>query len=248
MPVHLPPEITDLIIDHHLHGDKETLKKFSLVSKSWVIRARRYLFNEVTLSNPSQLKRWKGTSSDPVKSPAYHTNSLRVMNAKIVTAADAEWIREFFTNVTELYLWVDHYLVPDPSAFDKLLPALKSLSLHFSKIKFTSLYTLICSFPYLKDLALCGRIIERDGATFRPSTWPVFTGTLTLRCSPKDTKNLLLNLPNSLHFQKIVWWVDLYNGEDVVGWMTVLVGMCSNTLEHIVIENYAGQCESTAPC
>ena len=94
---------------------------------------------------------------------------------------------------------------------------------------------------------MCGNMIERDGDDFRPSTWPVFTGNLTLLGSLRGVTNLWLKLPNSLHFQKIVWWVSLYDGADAVRWMTVLVGMCSDTLEHLVIKNVSGQCEFTAP-
>lgn len=49
----LPPEILDLIIDN-LHDEPTTLKTCSVVSKSWIQRARKHLFVDIEFHPPDR--------------------------------------------------------------------------------------------------------------------------------------------------------------------------------------------------
>ncbi|KAG7440223.1 uncharacterized protein BT62DRAFT_631741 [Guyanagaster necrorhizus] len=53
MTMHVPPELTDLIIDHLAH-DPPTLASCSLVSKAFLPRSHTHLFSKVTIGHPSR--------------------------------------------------------------------------------------------------------------------------------------------------------------------------------------------------
>jgi hypothetical protein len=55
---HLPPELSDYIVDL-LHDQPETLKWCCLVSKSWVPRTRRHLFGDIAFRYIPDLEAWK---------------------------------------------------------------------------------------------------------------------------------------------------------------------------------------------
>jgi hypothetical protein len=99
----LPPEISDCVVDL-LHDEREGLKKCCLVSKLWVARARKHLFNRVAFRSLDDLNTWKQTFPDPGNSPAYYTHSLVINYRRAISAAvveEAGWIRAF-SNVVRL--------------------------------------------------------------------------------------------------------------------------------------------------
>lgn len=103
---HLPPEILDNILDL-LRYDKETLGACCLVSKMFVPRSRKHLFNKVGLDSPGHLLRWKMNFSDPANSPAYYTTHLVIRCPMQVTSAcvgEGGWVRSF-SNVALLEVW-----------------------------------------------------------------------------------------------------------------------------------------------
>ncbi|KAK0232584.1 hypothetical protein IW262DRAFT_3570 [Armillaria fumosa] len=53
--MHVPPELTDLIIDHLAH-DHRTLASCTLVCKSFFPRSHTHLFSRITIGHPSQPK------------------------------------------------------------------------------------------------------------------------------------------------------------------------------------------------
>lgn len=102
-----PPEISDHIVDL-LHDDPKTLKKCSLVSKSWVPRARQHLFHEVAFYSLNGLDAWEETFPDPVNSPAYYTRSLHIRCADVLAEELVEkrdWLRAF-SNIVRLRVQV----------------------------------------------------------------------------------------------------------------------------------------------
>ena len=105
---HLPPEITDFIIDI-LGDERGTLKQCCLVCKSWVPCARKHLFHRIEFDCPAEVDAWKETFPDPANSPGHHTRSLAIDCPGVFTIADAEeggWI-EAFSNVVRLRISTD---------------------------------------------------------------------------------------------------------------------------------------------
>lgn len=102
----LPPEISDRIIDL-LRDETNALKRCCLVSKSWVSRTRKHLFDSVEFESSKDVKVWKETFPDPANSPARHTRSLSLVWVEAVIPMDPEegsWIRAF-SNVVQLTVW-----------------------------------------------------------------------------------------------------------------------------------------------
>jgi hypothetical protein len=230
---HLPPEVIDYIIDL-LRDDRKALGACCLVSKSWVHRSRRHIFDSVVFMLPKQLEAWKGTFPDPEKSPAHHVRSLQVLCAEFVTAEDGGWIRSF-AKATRLEIWSDAWpRVPGASlAPFYTLSSIEYLVVWFATLTLSETLNLICSFPLLKDLDITRHHgTEVDEAIFRPSTSPPLTGTLTLRLELKHVARLLLYLPGGPRFRKIVWKIQVPG--EIESAMT-LVEMCSDTLECIEI-------------
>ena len=98
----LPPEILDHIIDL-LHAEPHTLRNCCLVTRSWIPRARKYLFGEIKIASLPDLHAWWKSFPDPGSSPAYHTHSLLLHSAKLISFVmeGCGWIRPF-TNVMRL--------------------------------------------------------------------------------------------------------------------------------------------------
>jgi hypothetical protein len=231
----LSPEILDHIVDH-LHDDPTALKACCVTSKSWIHRARKHLFAGVVFSAPgSRIERWKKAFPDPSNSPAHYARSLSICYISIVTARDAGgWIHPFH-NLAHLHLesldWDRSLasLVP----FHGLSPTLRSLSL---RVTYLEVLDLICSFPLLEDLALFS--LRRENNVWNtPLTSPKLTGSLNLRAVDgiRPAVRRLLDLPNGLHFAKIMI---VCHDEDVESTMG-LVSRCSNTLESLEVSYYA---------
>ena len=250
MTARFPPEIFDLIIDH-LHGDRNTLKQCSLVSKSWVPRTQKHLFSEVRFGSCRQLGNLGYAFPDSKGSPTRHTDSLDAGDLPIYAPAycklDHEWLRSLFPNVTRFHVTVggtvDRQLTdPHCLQFHRLFPAVTSLSLTMATVRPADLAAVICSFPVLEDLAMLGSI-ARDGGVDPRSNWPKCTGTLTLNITMDSVRNFLEGLPTiPLQFRQIICRVGrVYEGNyQPVG---LLVERCSDTLEGIIIKSDP-ECES----
>jgi hypothetical protein len=244
---HLPPELLDNIVDL-LHDQPETLRRCSLVAKSWVPRARKHLFADVKFDSAFRLDLWKKTFLDPSNSPARYTHSLFVGCSQVVTEADAEeggWIRTF-SRVSRLAVEANPTglngrklsLVP----FCKFSPTIKSLRLSFLDLSQLQAFNLIHSLPPLEDLALVsGCSLDADEDPHGPqtvdlSTSPAFTGTLDL-LGIKHFAYRLLSLPSGIHFRKLrLTWSRV---EDSV-LTTALVEECAHTLESLNISDLLG--------
>ena len=256
---HLPPEITDHIIDL-LHDQPDTLGNCCLASRSFINRARKYLFEDIGFeSSPKDLEVWKKTFPNPKKSPAHHTRSLFVGCTEIVTDEDAKeggWI-ESFSEVVRLELWdgawdgpvVNHSFHPF-----HVLSKVKHLRVCFTTIPPSKLLKTICSFPQLEDLDISDFHTGANGTDGgEPIVWPPdfqfppLTGTLVLRPSRPDCiTRLLLAVPGCLRFRKIIW--EEYHPERLEGVMAV-VERCSDTLECIDITRpIRGKSYTFSPC
>lgn len=240
----LHPEILNLIVDL-LHDEPETLKACCVVSKTWIYRTRKHLFNHVKfLSRRCHVSRWREIFPDPQNSPVHHTRILSIFFFEFITAADANTLLTFcripHLNINTIQWPYDQSvpLVPLRGFF----PAIRSLHLTFSSVQIPDILALVCSFPVLDDLSLVGYGSGNSGKVWNtPSASPRLAGSLELRggglrggCIRRTIRNLL-DFPNGLQFEKIAAeWTVLEAVESTVD----LVSRCSDTLEHLEITNY----------
>jgi hypothetical protein len=248
----LPPEMLDHVVDQ-LYGTEDALKNCCLVSRSWIPRTRKHLFADVGIFTAESLESWKETFPDPSTSPGRYTITLTVGCPRSVTAADAEaggWIRGF--SRVELLEVTAHTFDPDfKQSAAPLIPfhgfssTIKSLRVVVPHLPTSQIFSLIFSFPLLRDLAVIFYDEESadneddSGADEMPviaqSPSPrIFTGTLELSMDEGVGHfiRLLLSRPGGIHFQKL----KLTCGCDEDLFMaTALVEECSNTLESLNI-------------
>ena len=256
MPCSLPPEILDLTIDH-LHDDSATLKACCLVSESWVPRARKHLFAHVEFyESASPIESWMTAFPDPSNSPAHHTRTLAIIGVKSFSAAGTDvgrWVRTFHS-VVHLHMeicntdfWdrgrqIQVSLLP----FYGLSPAVRSLHLESASDPSAEILNLMCSFPLLADFTFI--VFDHKSVTDEwttPLASPRLTGSLKLSGSEGEigpTTRRLLDLPDGLHFTKIV--LVLVDEADPKS-ATDLVSRCSHTLESLdITEELIGECPS----
>ena len=244
---HLPAEMLDHVVDK-LHDTEDALRNCSLVSKSWIPRARKHLFADVGFETAGDLQSWKKTFPDPSTSPRRYVKNLSVSFPQAFTAADAEagdWIRGF-SCVVHLEVGSPE-IVPDRSfslvLFHGFSPSIKSLGVTFAALPSPLVLNLILSFPLLEDLVAISFYNPSSGngdgshwlpTTAQPSSSPMFTGSLELllRGGKDSFARRLLSLPGGIHFRKLnVTWIQ----EKDPSLMTRLVEGCSHTLESLEV-------------
>ena len=247
MPIpYLPPEILDYIVDF-LHDEPETLEECCLVSKSWVPRARSHLFADIKIRPESDLKLWKKQLAGAGNTLAYHTRTLSIGCPEFVVDADAGeggWIRAF-SSVESLDVnngvWPLDTLRCTITPFHGFSSTLKSFRVCPIILPSPQLFFLIRSSPLLEDLTVVGHS-ESSGEDNNPhwlppgvsTTSPPLSGSLDLNIpgGMGNTVCRLLDLPNGLHFRKLVFSWDL---REDLRWITELVEECSHTLEFLHI-------------
>jgi hypothetical protein len=254
---HLPEEMLDGIVDH-LRGIKSALINCSLVSKSWIPRARRHLFVDIRFYTTKRLRSWKETFPDLSSSPACYAKTLAIDCLQVVTAADAEeggWITGF-SHVVHLEV-ACRAVRPDPEQpkiclvpFHGFSPAIKSLRVTVPALSSLRVFDLIFSFPLLEDLSvvipyepLTGDGDGSRGDEIPPasqrSSLPAFTGSLELylQGGMKPFTRRLLSLPGGIHFPKLTW---MWFREEDLPILMALVEECSHTLESLDISDARG--------
>ena len=243
---YLPPEMLDNIVDQ-LHDTEDALRSCSLVSKSWIPRARKHLFAEVGLCMERDMRLWKRTFPDPGTSPARYTKTLRI-GLYVVLAGDAEVgsLLGDFSCVVRLEVG-SYELSVDTSKvsfipFRGFSPVLKSLRVVVPILPSSRIFNLILSFPLLEDLDVIIHKTTADNSdgseedeaptTTQPSSPSRFTGSLELylKGGMEPFARRLLSLPGGIHFQDLA--LTLLHEEDLLTMMT-LVEACARTLEFL---------------
>ena len=229
----LPQEILDLIIDH-LYNEPATLQASCLVSKSWVQRARKHLFAHIVLDSPGwSVPRWREAFPDPTSSPAHNVQALSIRYPECIAAGIVETFLTF-PNVIHLNVETDVgyrvYIVP----VLHVTTAVRSLRLVSTSLPDSEVFGLVCSLPFLEDLALISQVPRALEPRTRPRTSPRLTGSLELcvKGGIQSVTHRLLDLPNGLHFKRIV--VRPLYPQDIKSVMD-LVLRCSDTLESLSI-------------
>ena len=243
----LPPELLDLVVDD-LHDQRAALLACGLVSKSWILRARRHIFAHVVLGKLT-IDSWMKAFPDPSDSPAHHTKYLAIISAQLVTAAGTDvgrWIRAFH-NIVHLHvdthnLRLDERLDDDGQVsfvpLHGISPTVKSLHLCSTSPRDSEVFGFLCSFPLLEDFTLDAfrpRIGAEEWET--PLASPSLTGSLNLGGVDSGVGPIarrLLDLPGGLNFTKIVSAGAC--GDDFKA-TADLVSRCSGTTESLTISD-----------
>ena len=239
----LPAELLDLIVGH-LYDSRDALKSCCLVSKSWIPRARRYLFANVEFSTETDLQSWKTTFPDSSTSPARYTKAL-LLKFPQPGAAGGGWISTF-TRVVRFE--VDAFKT-DLRRGSQFVPFhgfsldIKSLRLTFYTIPSSQVFDLIYSFPHLDDLAVTGfneRIESNDAhdgqATVVQSLAPPsLTGSLELDVWVQADFMIsrLLSVPGGLHFRRLRLRLSVQRDASPIA---ALVEGCRFTLESLEVD------------
>ena len=230
----LPQEILDFIIDH-LYEELATLQASCLVSKAWVQRVRKHLFAHIVLDTPDwSVHRWRETFPDPTNSPAHYVRILSIRCPECIAAGIFDTPLTFH-NVIHLDVDTSVYrsqIYPIPS--HGIATVVRSLRLVSTSLTDTEVLNLVCSLPLLEDLALISQAPMALEPRARPRTSPRLTGSLELYVEGELQSVIyrLLDLPNGLHFKRIVVRPLFY--QDIEPVMD-LVLRCSDTLESLSI-------------
>ena len=200
----LPIEVIETIIDF-LQNDIEALKQCCLASKSLIARTRSHLFKHVSFWKPTDLQKWKERFGDLENTPAIFITHLDI-RCELVAGKDL-------------------------SAFHKLLPHVKSLTMIWDRMESQEVFHFICSFPSLEDLDVFGGAYLY-GTAGGPLSLPKLTGTISFRCYSEDFIRQFLELSGDLRFREIV-----VNISGVGDSARELVKRCSGTLERISIQS-----------
>jgi hypothetical protein len=238
---HLPADIHDHIVDH-LYDTQDVLRSCCLVSKSWVPRARKYLFSAVVFSTVGSLQSWKETFPDPLTSPASYVKALLIDCPQVATVGS--WIRDF-SCVEHLGLGAqaldfDFNESPTPLVpFHGFSPVLKFLRVVILAFPSSQIFNLILSFPLLEDLVV---VIHREMSAeeeemlsvTQPSSSPRLTGVLHLYLpgGMEPFTRRLTSLPGGIHFRELT--LTWFHEKDL-SMTTALVEGCSHTLESLDI-------------
>ena len=240
----LPPELLDHVVDF-LQDAADTLESCCLVSKSWIPRTRKHLFEFVEFYTKEDVESWKTTFQDPSTSPACYTKTLFVRWPWATPVAETkelgDWIRTF-SRVVHLKMYLIDMDTDEPTdslvPFHGFSPEIRSLCLLDIHSPLPPVFDFIHSFPLLEDLSVSTPAIPaintNDGVDGQPTAVqylspPAFTGTLDLY-GVDLIATQLLSLPNSLHFRKLhLTW----NNEADISTTALLVESCCSTLESL---------------
>ena len=242
-----PQEICDFIIDLS-HNDPKTLKKCCLVSKSWLSRPRKYLFDRIIIHKEEDYRKWKKTFPAPTgDSPAHHTHTLVVVVKALLEGEETSWIQAF-SRVRRLVLLFSPLPLDKVASeastiasFKILAPSLEALEMSFEDGRpCPRHFDFIRSLLPLKYLTLqdypfdipdrCGS--DKSPAGLAPLTSPVLRSILEVRSSIEFTERWvcpLLALPGGLHFTKVGLYS--WDGQRNLQLLVEFMAACSDTLE-----------------
>lgn len=185
-----PQEIIDEVIDN-LAFDFATLKSTSLVQKSWTHRSRRRLFYFIPIYSLDRLEQWSRSISADPEGIASYPRVLHLSNN-----APSSWVEP--ANLTRFY---DHFrsfsgverlaisrletakfdVASTLHYFGNFTATLRSLELRIAIATPVSLFSFICMFPLLDDLAVQHpSYAAGDGEQGEVISAPRFKGELKL--------------------------------------------------------------------
>jgi len=192
---------------------------------------------------------WRKTFPDPSTSPAHYTRAPFIGGPKVVTTVDlgeGSWIEGFSRVVHLAMVGQDPFAFGWGAAFVQFrgLSVVKSLRVNRAAFPSMQLSDLVLSFPLLEDLSVtgdCFHTLVKTGSdlhglsiAIRPSSLPLFTGSLELffRGGTGPIVHGWVSLPGGIHFRKLT--LTWFREEDIPLTMA-LVEKCYDTLESLNI-------------
>ena len=229
----VPQELCDCVIDE-FHDQRDILKTFSLVSKSWAAQSQKHIFSIVKFSRDDDIEAWRNAFPDPANTLAHHTRTLVIDNPKEFP----EDLFSSFRNVTSLSLHV-RPTEGSPISFTRLhgfAPYLKSLEMKFSFLRPSDILDLVYSFPRLDNLSLAGLSMtpEAEGSPSKPLNFSGSLGLIMLRGIGVMTDHLS-SLPGGVHFRKLAL---TWNNDRDSSSAMALISACASTLENLHLRDY----------
>lgn len=227
----LSAELLDYIVKNLRRTERSDFKNCCLVSKSWVPRARKYLFFHVAFRKGEDLESWKDTFPDPSTSPAHYTQHLSIGCPQTVTATDTEegGLISTFCHVIRLDVHLDKHEIPSAMVNTIPLPGLEFL--HHPPVGVfpaSCVFSLMALFPHLEELIATNFAPNGDN---RSDQWPTQKLPLSMRSISlssvegiKPIVSQILPSPGSLHLHSLE--VALHCKEDF-RLTTALVEECS---------------------
>lgn len=215
-----PQEIIDEIIDL-CSGEKATLIAYSLTSKSWGSRTRKYLFSKLTLTDKT-LPVWCKTVAIPIPStdatpqlladphpPVSSALSSYVTSLKITTAysypetglmgepelLQAKLHLSAFTNVKSLILGPISFITFKYASLETCLGSLaatvRELKLSFCFLDEDSIFAILRVFSHLESLELDGNLWVHNPPLTSQNGPPTLRGSFTASGFLKESQGLL---------------------------------------------------------
>jgi len=190
----IPQEIVDEVIDN-LAFDFTTLKSTSLVKKSWTHRSRRRLFYFVAIDSLRRLEQWSlSISPDPEGVASYPRTVILLSNDIPRSWVRPENLVKFhdhfrsFSRVERLVIsrleTAKFDATSTPHYFGNFTATVRSLELQTAAGTFASLFSFICAFPLVDDLAIEFPNVTggsgKDGGVTDLTSVPSFRGKLKL--------------------------------------------------------------------
>ena len=242
----LPQEIIDEIIDD-LAFDFATLKSASLVQKSWTPQSHRRLFHYVPFYSLNRLERWSlSISPDPDGIASYTRTILFSYDTRRpwIEPANLDRFLDHFRSFTRVERLVISGLETDKfdaastvHYFGHFAATVKSLDLGTAIGTPASLFSFICAFPLVDDLAIELPNVVGGSVNFgevaRPPSMPSFRGKIRLLDMGSGSTplvELLCTFP--LYFHTI--WVSS-RGAGGLPQLAKLVNKCGKTLRSLHI-------------
>ena len=175
----LPQSVLDEIIDD-LAGLEDLLgsriARYSLVSKAWVKRTRKYCFKHVKFEGLDALEKWCAITTPESAGISHHIRLLDFLN--IHTLEGFEEHMRAFTRVEHMRIAATCDCSLSPSVTDHLVPMGRSLThLELVRLKTTShaITSLLAKLPHLKDLtSWCLEVTDNIGGSNSVSRIPFF--------------------------------------------------------------------------
>jgi len=200
-----PLETTTLVIPRapqEIIDEIASLRSCFLVAKSWVPSCRRHLFHTVTFAS-RDVDRWLEVFPVPEESPAHHLRDLRIWIGGHHRRVPERLFEctPWFTNVEKVSL-LGYWGFPQlriPSCW-RLPQSVTSLTVNTNVATLVQIRNIMAQLPNLENLSLSGSHIPVN----RRALLGRFVGQLQL-CggyADEDTMNMLLEIPNGLHFSE----------------------------------------------
>jgi hypothetical protein len=195
----LPVELVDEILSHLPSDDKQSLRKYSLVSKLWLQPSRRLLFVHIVL-HAGNYQSWLKNISPTNAGLLHHIRSLTLSLRTPYIHGGIFILRDYLPSLCQLQALtlsntdIEPVIPEHLDLFSAFQHTLSSLTLMQVSITWSAFVTLVGFFPGLRNFCLRRLSFEVDDRPV-PQTPHVLRGGLLLELPPtKDSGGSFIDL------------------------------------------------------